>query len=159
MNASKGIKRKIAIVIVTLLAHSLVISSAADAGIISQLLRLVLRKPMIVNRVEKELISGGKAVWLKGRKILQRNSIIRKSAKNCNRMKMGLAPIGPDNLPIQLHHLRQKNHGWLVELTTKEHTGNTRALHGYTGKSEIERRAFNAWRSQYWRQRAGDLCR
>lgn len=142
MNTSNRVNRNIALV--TILTYSLVIPSTADAGLFFRVVRTLVRKPVIVNNVERRLVAGAKMCRWKGYNIMQRNSIIRKSVKNCSRMKNGLAPLGPDNLPIQLHHLRQKNNGWLIELTSKEHTGNTRALHGYTGKSEIERGSFNA---------------
>ena len=69
---------------------------------------------------------------------------------NLELMLSGRAPIAPDGLPYQLHHINQKNDATLAILTATEHQQNTSILHVATRKSEIDREAFNIIRSEFW---------
>lgn len=78
---------------------------------------------------------------------------------NLQRMEGGLAPIGPDGRSLQLHHLTQRQSGAIAEVTATFHQQNSSILHINPSSipSGIDRAAFNTWRSDYWRWRAGDF--
>ena len=73
-------------------------------------------------------------------------------------MKKGLAPLGPfpDNKPVNLHHLIQSEKGSIAEVSDTFHKRYDRIIHinPKTTPSGIDRKAFNAWRRDYWKQRA-----
>lgn len=62
-----------------------------------------------------------------GTKAYQRNDLIdpnlidARGRSNLQRMEKGLAPIGPDGNPINLHHLTQKNSSSIAEVTQTFH--------------------------------------
>jgi hypothetical protein len=116
-----------------------------------------------ISNIEKNLIKNAKYTNVFGKSVAKRNSTFNPKAKdalgrtNINRMKQGLAPIGKDGKSIELHHLKQQNNGIIVELTSTEHKVNSKILHRYTRKSEINRQDFNKWKKQYWKERAKDF--
>lgn len=75
---------------------------------------------------------------------------------NLERMSAGLAPIGKDGYPVNIHHLDQSNNGAVVEMQQSVHRSNYYKIHSNTGQypSEIDRPSFNIWRNQYWMWRA-----
>lgn len=72
---------------------------------------------------------------------------------NLERMKQGCAPLGPDQKPINLHHLNQED-GLLAEITSRTHKTHYGTLHTRLGTSHIDRNTFDLFRSAYWRHRA-----
>ena len=76
---------------------------------------------------------------------------------NLSRMKEGCAPIGPDGLSMNLHHLAQHD-GLLAELSGRTHRKHHRDLHYSLGRgsSEIDRPLFDSFRTKYWKRRAHD---
>lgn len=78
---------------------------------------------------------------------------------NRERMASGLAPIGNDGYPVNLHHLDQTNNGSVVEMTQSIHRQNYFKIHTNTGEypSLIDRPSFTAWRNSYWRWRSANL--
>lgn len=98
-------------------------------------------------------------------KVYQRDDIINKGKKdkrgrtNHQRMKKGLAPIGPDGKSINLHHMTQRNKSSIAEVTSTFHQKNSRIIHINTNKtrSGINRKEFNKWKKSYWKNRANDF--
>ncbi len=78
---------------------------------------------------------------------------------NRQRMANGLAPIGNDGYPVNLHHLDQTNNGSIVEMTQSLHRTNYFKIHTNTGDypSLIDRPAFTIWRNGYWKWRFANL--
>lgn len=76
---------------------------------------------------------------------------------NVQRMLQGLAPIGYDGKPVELHHLKQENDGIIVEMLSSEHRGHYKELHRYKKISEINRDEFMKWKMQYWKTRAKEF--
>ena len=68
----------------------------------------------------------------------------------------GLAPIGDDGYPVELHHRDQDPDGPLDEMTRTDHRlgGNFSNNHDNTGQSpsSIDRTVFNTERRAYWAQ-------
>jgi len=116
-----------------------------------------------ITKLEKKIIKSGKEVNFLGKTVVKRDFIFDPKAKdglgrtNIERMKQGLAPIGKDGKPIELHHLKQQDNGKIVELLNTEHKKYSKTLHRYTNKSEIDRNEFNKWKKQYWKERAKDF--
>jgi len=102
-----------------------------------------------------------------GRRVYQRDDLIdpRRAGPdgrtNLQRMREGDAPMGPDDQPINLHHTIQKEPGPVAEVAQSFHRANRRALHvnwSPRGFGSVHpSKSFEAWRSNYWRQRAGDF--
>lgn len=104
---------------------------------------------------EKNIVNTGKKIKYVNTRVIQRDSIFHHSAQNLVRMKNGQPPIGIDNEPVQLHHMKQQNHGVLIEiLANDEHRKEYKRLHRYKDESEIDRSKFNAFRNSYWKERA-----
>ncbi|WP_296216006.1 HNH/ENDO VII family nuclease [uncultured Corynebacterium sp.] len=85
---------------------------------------------------------------------------------NLDRMARGKAPIGHDGKFVNLHHIGQSDSSTLVELTATRHSQNRAQLHIFHGLSRndfpkdvvpVDRSAFDAWREQYWIERAKDF--
>lgn len=78
---------------------------------------------------------------------------------NVQRMEQGLAPLGPDGKPINLHHMTQSDKGAIAETTQTFHQQNSRVIHinPKTIPSGIDRAAFSDWRELYWMTRAQGL--
>lgn len=105
---------------------------------------------------EQYLLHSGTPVPFMNKKIIKRN-IFKQTPENIDLMKSGNAPIGIDGKPVQLHHMGQQNNGTLVEvLAQDEHQAYTQYLHSNSSASQIDRQAFNSFRSQYWKMRANE---
>jgi RHS repeat-associated protein len=101
-----------------------------------------------------------------GQRIYQRDDLVnpdyfspadKYGRSNLKRMQQGLAPMGPDDKPLNLHHMLQTQDGPIAEVTHSMHFGNYNQLHWKAGTkipSGIDRDAFNSWKSQYWKDRA-----
>jgi len=117
-----------------------------------------------ITKFEKMLVESGHMKNVKGKRVAQRNQTFNKNSRdakgrsNCERIIKGNAPIGHDGMPIQLHHMKQQNDGVIVELMATEHRQDFAVLHRYINTSEIDRKAWNTWRSSYWQERAKDIC-
>jgi len=116
-----------------------------------------------VSSLEKSLLKSAKYTYSAGKLVAKRNDTFFPNMKdavgqtNIQRMEKGLAPIGKDGKSIELHHLKQKDNGIIVELTSMEHKSNSNVLHQYRIQSEIDRQSFNSFKSQYWKERAMDF--
>jgi RHS repeat-associated protein len=101
----------------------------------------------------------------KGKTVHQRDDLIDASKvddlgrTNLQRMKEGLAPLGPDGKSVNLHHLIQTNNSAVAEVSASLHQKFYKILHINTGQlpSNIDRAAFDKWRKEYWMQRAKDF--
>lgn len=80
---------------------------------------------------------------------------------NAQRMAQGLAPLGADGLPMNLHHTLQSESGPIMELSETEHKVNHGALHTNTHDipTGINRATFQVLKSAYWRRRGAFLSR
>jgi hypothetical protein len=120
-------------------------------------------KSMGISNLEKSLLKSAKYVYVSGKLVAKRSETFfphttdALGRTNIERMKQGLAPIGKDGKPVELHHLKQKDDGIIVELTSAEHKKYSSTLHKYRKNSEINRQEFNKWRKQYWKNRAKDF--
>jgi A nuclease of the HNH/ENDO VII superfamily with conserved LHH len=114
--------------------------------------------------------SPGRKFWTKttdfeGHRVYQRDDLIdpmRKDADgltNLERMRNGLAPIGPDGKKINLHHTTQRNDGSLAEVSQTLHQSQSRVIHINPSSipSGINRSYFDGVRKRYWMQRADDF--
>ena len=112
---------------------------------------------------ERELLRSGTQARVAGREVVKRNQTFDPHAvdalgrSNIQRMQQGLSPVGRDGRPVELHHMGQRNDGKIVELTNSEHRRNSADLHGYSSKSDIDRRSFSEWKRKYWQTRARDF--
>lgn len=80
-----------------------------------------------------------------------------KGRSNLQRMEKGLAPIGADGLPVNLHHMLQSENGSIIELSETTHKTNYHALHINSGSdipSGINRMAFGVLKKAFWQRRA-----
>ena len=117
-----------------------------------------------LGRAADSLGSAGRWVRddFRGARVYQRDALIdpsrvdRLGRTNLERMQKGLAPIGPDGNPINLHHLTQSGSGPVAEVTQSFHQRYSSVLHINPNSvpSGIDRSAFAVWRSQYWKVRA-----
>jgi len=113
-----------------------------------------------ISSLEKTLLKNAKYISRSGKLIAQRNETFFPHIKdalgrtNIERMKQGLAPIGKDGKSVELHHLKQKDNGMIIELTSREHNVNSKVLHQYKKESEIDRNTFNKFKKQHWQERA-----
>ncbi len=75
---------------------------------------------------------------------------------NVERMEAGRAPIGHDGESVELHHLKQTPDGPLAETSKEFHQKYTSVIHNNpkTHQSLIERKKFDKWREEYWKERA-----
>jgi hypothetical protein len=74
-------------------------------------------------------------------------------------MNSGIAPLGPDNKSINLHHMTQMHKGPIAELTQSFHQKHTKIIHINPNSisSNIERCNFTSWKRAYWKSRAADF--
>ena len=101
----------------------------------------------------------------KGIKVYQRNDIInpklidKQGRTNVQRMKGGIAPLGPDGESINLHHMIQTNESAIAEVSKTFHQQNSKIIHinPNTIPSGIDRTSFNKWKRSYWKNRAKDF--
>jgi len=106
-----------------------------------------------------------KNIQFKNVKVYQRDDIINPNMKdargrtNLERMKKGLAPLGPDGKSINLHHMTQRNESSIAEVTQTFHKENSSIIHinPNTIPSGINRSEFNKWRTKYWKNRSNDV--
>lgn len=102
-----------------------------------------------------------KLEYINGRPCLIRTDIDMdqtdaKGRTNRERMEQGLAPIGSDGKPINLHHIGQRADSPLAELTETEHQENYSELHPYKGPTEVHEEGNN-WqveRESHWKTRS-----
>ncbi|WP_273760988.1 DUF637 domain-containing protein, partial [Bartonella sp. AU16XJBT] len=75
---------------------------------------------------------------------------------NVERMEAGKAPIGHDGWPVELHHLSQTPEDAIAETSKEFHQKYTSVIHNNpkTHQSLIERKKFDKWREEYWKERA-----
>lgn len=81
---------------------------------------------------------------------------------NLQRMEQGLAPVGSDGLPMNLHHMQQSQQsGGIMELSESVHKENHSTLHINTNDipSGINRSTFNVLKNSYWKRRAAFIKR
>ncbi len=77
---------------------------------------------------------------------------------NLVRMQKGYAPIDPaTGKAYQLHHINQDPKGTLAILTETEHQGNSSILNLFGKESEIDRKAFDTIRKEFWKKYAAGL--
>lgn len=106
-----------------------------------------------------------KDVNFRGTKVYKRDGIIDinkadiKGRTNFQRMERGLAPLGPDGNPINLHHMTQRDISSIAEVEQSFHQINSRIIHINPSSvpSGIDRKIFSKWRSDYWINRAIDF--
>ncbi|ALS02150.1 hypothetical protein ATZ33_12390 [Enterococcus silesiacus] len=106
-----------------------------------------------------------KDIDFKGTRVYQRDGIIDinkvdvKGRSNLQRMEQGLAPLGPDANPVNLHHMTQRDISSIAEVEQSFHQSNSKTIHINPNSvpSGIDRKSFNKWRSEYWKNRAKDF--
>ncbi len=85
---------------------------------------------------------------------------IDEGASNLDLMREGLAPIGPDGRPINLHHVIGEEPGPMVELEGTTHSQYHDALHGLIEDGNSFRNipglenSYNQFRKRYWQWRS-----
>ncbi len=115
-----------------------------------------------ISYIEKQILKSARFKKVNGRIVAQRNVFdpYQRDAlgrTNIERMKQGLAPIGYDGKPVELHHLKQEEDSIIVEMLSSEHKKFYKELHRYKQNSEINRMEFNKWRVNYWKERAKEF--
>jgi hypothetical protein len=92
--------------------------------------------------------------------LIDPNAVDKLGRSNMDRMAKGLAPLGPDGKPVNLHHTLQTDGGPIAELSQTFHKTNHRVIHINPSSipSGIDRHAFDAWRARYWIDRARGLA-
>jgi type VI secretion system secreted protein VgrG len=106
-----------------------------------------------------------KSVLFQGTKVFQRDDLIdlrdadKTGRTNLQRMQKGLAPIGPDGVPVNLHHTIQSDKGSVAEVSDTFHKNYDKIIHvnPKTTPSGIDRKKFAAWKRGYWKQRAAGM--
>ncbi|MBO2536949.1 HNH/ENDO VII family nuclease [Rummeliibacillus suwonensis] len=106
-----------------------------------------------------------KITEFKNVKVYQRDDIIDPNMKdamgrtNLERMKKGLAPLGSDGKSINLHHTTQRNTSSIAEVIQTFHKENSSVIHINPNAipSGINRKEFNKWRTDYWKNRANNF--
>ncbi len=133
--------------------HTAGSSSTSSSGIFT---RVQYEGSVTVNGVTRDV----------SRRVYQRNDIDfdyidpESGKSNLQLMNAGRAPIGNDGLPIQLHHVLQKESGPMVEVRETTYEEYNRTLHGLgiRGASfrndPILSRQYVNFRRQYWKWRA-----
>ena len=120
-------------------------------------------KRWLPSRVEKELLEAGRKTVFAGKTVVRRDDLFNPRAMdglgrtNVERMRQGLAPLGKDGKPMELHHHRQRSKGPILELTSTLHRKHGADLHRYSRESEIDRAEFERWKKGYWKRRAEDF--
>ena len=115
-----------------------------------------------IGTIERNLIKSAKKTKFAGKTVYKRDHLFdinqrdAQGRTNLQRMKEGLAPLDKNNKPIELHHLKQEN-SEIIEVTSAEHKENYKYLHRYKKNSVIDRKEFNKWKKQYWKERAKDF--
>ena len=97
---------------------------------------------------------------LNGKTALIRNIDLSKvdemGRTNLQRMMEGLAPLDPDGVAYELHHIGQKADSTLAILTKAEHRlgENNKIWHVFGEASKIDRAAFDKQRIEFWMEMA-----
>jgi hypothetical protein len=88
--------------------------------------------------------------------LIDPNAVDKLGRSNVDRMSKGLAPLGPDGKPVNLHHMLQTDGSPIAELSQTFHKTNHRVIHINPSSipSGIDRATFDAWRAQYWIDRS-----
>lgn len=118
-----------------------------------------------LSNVELDFVRSGREATVAGKRVVYRNQtflpnvVDGKGVTNLDRMRMGQAPIGKDGMTVELHHLKQRDAGTIIEMTGTEHRREWSPLfHRYSRQSEIKRPVFDEWRvKEYWKWRAANL--
>jgi len=118
-----------------------------------------------MTNLEIQFVESGTKAKIGGKEFIKRDVIFNPNyvdgmqRSNIDRMKLGLAPIGKDGNPVNLHHMKQYNDGLICELSQGEHNEYSNILHRYLGRSEseIDRSKFNRIKSDYWKSRVHDF--
>ena len=117
----------------------------------------------------EQIAQGANQFWtsttnFQGNLVYQRPDLIdpdltQNGLTNLQRMQQGFAPYGPDGNPMQLHHMLQSQNGPIAEVTQTFHQVFSSIVHinPNTIGSGINRAVFNAWRMEYWMNRAKDF--
>jgi len=121
----------------------------------------------VIGKVDNVRGTGGvRTVDINGKTVTMDNSTFdpnfvdpKSGLTNMERAKQGLAPIGKDGKPVNIHHVDQTNIGPVKEITATQHQQNYKELHTNIGQSpsQIDRNDFNKWRKDYWKWRADNL--
>ena len=117
-------------------------------------------KSLGISDLEKDLLNNVRVQKIEGKLVAKRDYIFKPCQKdelnrtNKQRMEQGLAPLDKDGKPIELHHLKQKDNGIIIELTNEEHKKDSKTLHRYEKDSQINRVEFDKWKRKYWKNRA-----
>ncbi|ENX5378884.1 MULTISPECIES: HNH/ENDO VII family nuclease [Listeria] len=87
------------------------------------------------------------------------NKVDVKGRTNLQRMEKGLAPLGSDGNPINLHHMTQREISSIAEVEQSFHQINSKTIHINPNSipTGIDRKTFNKWRSDYWKERAKEF--
>jgi RHS repeat-associated protein len=119
-------------------------------------------RQVTITEYQNQINSRSSNYWNKsefeGTIVYQRDDLIdpklidSRGRTNIQRMEKGLAPIGPDGEPINLHHLTQKPNGPIMEVTATFHQNYYKTMHINTGNwpSAIDRNIFQQWKKLYW---------
>ena len=115
-------------------------------------------------------VQGTRQYWtnttdFEGTRVYQRDDLIdparvdKRGRTSAERMEQGLAPVGPDGNPLQLHHTIQTDDSPLAEVTQNFHQTNSNVIHinPNTIPSGIDRSGFDRFRKRYWADRGGDF--
>jgi len=97
---------------------------------------------------------------LQSDELIDPNFVDTKGRTNIQRMKSGLAPIGPDGKSVNLHHVTQDPDGVIAELSATYHKQQHGELHTFLKPGEgsrINRELFDSWRTSYWRSRGASI--
>ena len=78
---------------------------------------------------------------------------------NRERMANGVPPLDRDGIPIELHHIGQRQDSSLAELDQNEHRGkgNYNLLHDTKKDSEIDRNMFSKEKKKHWMARISEV--
>ncbi len=92
-------------------------------------------------------------VNFEGREILMQKGAFDPSLQsNIDLMAKGHAPIGVDGKPLELHHMLQKDDAPLILMTNENHRKYSALLHEAGKASEIDRTAFNALKTNFYKK-------
>ena len=114
-------------------------------------------KPTDQTSAEKGSVEFNGKTVVQDNSLFDPNTVDAKGRTNIQRMQKGLAPVGYDGKSINIHHIDQTNNSPLTEISQTNHQQS--GLHPNTGQfpSQIDRNAFNQWRTEYWQWRANDF--
>ncbi len=129
-------------------------------NITSKISKKVANRLEVIAKTSDEVIDETSSFWNKstefgGVKVYQRDDIIDlnfidgRGRTNLQRMRQGLAPIGSDGNPVNLHHMIQTNDSAIAEVTQSFHQQNKKIIHinPNTIPSGIDRNYFNKWKN------------